>query len=70
QVVGEALGYPCRSINSVDEGRLAARSRHPGGVTTVRLDDSVHFVTNGIDLQVWRAMSTMNMSEVFSDSTN
>ena len=44
--------------------RLAARSRHPGGVQVVRCDGSVHFVQNGININTWRAMSTRAGGEV------
>lgn len=39
-------------------GWRAARSRHPGGVNVLLLDGSVHFVTNTIELSVWRALAT------------
>lgn len=64
QQQGEILDLPCRSINSPFEGRLASRSRHPGGVMTVRLDDSTHFVSDDIDVSVWRAFGSMNLGEV------
>jgi prepilin-type N-terminal cleavage/methylation domain-containing protein/prepilin-type processing-associated H-X9-DG protein len=44
----------------------AARSRHSGGVNASMCDGSVRFVNNGIWLQVWQAMGTMNGAEVIS----
>lgn len=44
----------------------AARSRHPGGVMSVFMDGSVHFMPNEIDLLTWRSFGTMNGGEVVS----
>ncbi len=40
-------------------GWRTARSAHPGGVNAVYADGSTHFIGDGIDLAVWRALSTM-----------
>lgn len=45
----------------------AARSKHPGGVNVVFGDGSLRFVSDSIDLTTWRAMGTMNGSEVVSE---
>ncbi|MBA2113787.1 DUF1559 family PulG-like putative transporter [Bremerella alba] len=45
---------------------LAARSWHPGGVQAAHCDGSVRFVSETIDLDVWRGMSTSSGSEVFA----
>lgn len=50
---GEAAGYT-----------LAGRSNHSGGVNTARCDASVDFVTNDIDLAVWRALGSRAGGEV------
>ena len=42
---------------------VTARSYHQGGVTTAYMDGSVHFVSNEIELEVWRAASTRRGSE-------
>lgn len=46
----------------------AARSNHPGGVNVSNADGSVIFVVDEIDINVWRAMSTMNGDEVYNQS--
>ena len=39
---------------------ITARSYHPGGVNTGRMDGSAEFITDSIDRSVWRALSTRN----------
>lgn len=38
---------------------LASRSRHPGGVVAVKCDVSTDFISNDVDLNVWRSQSTI-----------
>jgi len=45
---------------------VTSRSYHAGGVNTLLMDGSVHFVGNSIDLNVWRAFGTRAGSEVAS----
>jgi prepilin-type processing-associated H-X9-DG protein len=45
----------------------SARSRHPGGVNVIMADSSLHFVSDDIALTTWRALGTMNGSEVIGD---
>jgi prepilin-type N-terminal cleavage/methylation domain-containing protein/prepilin-type processing-associated H-X9-DG protein len=45
------------------EHHCAARSKHPGGVNASLCDGSVHFFSEMIDLQVWRALSTSQGAE-------
>jgi prepilin-type N-terminal cleavage/methylation domain-containing protein/prepilin-type processing-associated H-X9-DG protein len=47
-------------------GWRAARSRHAGGVNVTLGDGSVRFVTNGVDLATWRAVSTRDVGETTS----
>jgi prepilin-type N-terminal cleavage/methylation domain-containing protein len=42
---------------------LASRSRHPNGVVVVRCDVSTDFVSNDVDLNVWRSQSTIAGSD-------
>lgn len=48
----------------VARGFKAARSNHSGGVQTNRLDGSVSFHSNTIDINVWRALGTRSGGEV------
>ena len=43
---------------------VTARSYHPGGVNTLVMDGSVHFITNSISQATWRAVGTRNGGEV------
>ncbi len=45
-------------------GVFSASSHHPGGVNTLRMDGSVHFVKNGISLATWRGLSTRSGGEI------
>lgn len=42
---------------------VTSRSYHPGGVMTVYMDGSFHFVPQTIDLAVWQAVSTRDGGE-------
>jgi prepilin-type processing-associated H-X9-DG protein len=41
-------------------GRIAARSRHPGGVNVALCDGSVRFLPNDIPLLLWQNLSTID----------
>jgi prepilin-type processing-associated H-X9-DG protein len=41
-----------------------ARSRHPGGVNVGFADGSVHFTSETVDLDTWRALGSINGNEV------
>ncbi len=47
-----------------EQGVFKATSHHPGGVNAALMDGSVRFFTNGVDLRIWRAVSTRNGGEV------
>ncbi len=47
-----------------EQGIFKATSYHPGGVNAVLMDGSVQFFRNGVDVRVWRALSTRNGGEV------
>ena len=47
-----------------NKGLTSARSRHPGGVQVMFCDGHVGFVTDGIELAVWRAYATRAGEEV------
>jgi prepilin-type N-terminal cleavage/methylation domain-containing protein len=50
-------------------GRIAttAKSSHPAGVMMAKCDGSVSFVTDNVDLQLWRAVGTRADSEKLGD---
>ena len=41
-----------------------SRSRHSGGVNVALCDGSVHFIDEGIDVLIWRAMGTIDGGEI------
>ncbi len=56
------MNPPCTSARS-NFAHKAARSKHVGGVHVLYGDNHLSFVSDGIDLSVWRALGTMNGSE-------
>lgn len=59
---------PCLKSDSGWQGwhRNTARSAHTGGTNASLLDSSVRFVSDDVDLLVWRAASTFNGEEVLN----
>jgi prepilin-type N-terminal cleavage/methylation domain-containing protein len=53
--------------NDMTQQSLASRSRHPGGVQVASADGSCRFVSDGIYLGTWRALSTSQGGEVASE---
>ena len=49
------------------KGRMAARSRHTGGVQVLFCDGAVRFVPDGIALDAWRAVATRAGREIATD---
>lgn len=58
-------GHPLECTENRSNGQVwaAARSEHGGGVNVAFCDSSMRFITDGIDLEVWRAMSTRSGNE-------
>jgi prepilin-type processing-associated H-X9-DG protein len=55
---------PCINSDAYElNNSIASRSRHQGGVHVVMCDGSVHFVSDSVDLLVWRAMSSRGGGE-------
>jgi len=56
---------PClnQKPTAVRPSSRAARGRHPNGVQTARCDGSVTFVSDDIDINIWRALSTTQGEE-------
>jgi len=55
--------WDCMNITQ-QSGLLSARSHHVGGVNAAACDGSVRYVTDDIDLAVWRALSTRGGGEI------
>ncbi len=53
-----------KDLNRPTYAAVTARSYHSGGINTVRMDGSVHFVSNTISLDVWRSMGTASGDEI------
>jgi prepilin-type N-terminal cleavage/methylation domain-containing protein/prepilin-type processing-associated H-X9-DG protein len=53
-----------RSLNQPTYAAVTSRSYHTGGVNTGLCDGSVHFITQSIDLAVWRALGSRAGGEV------
>jgi prepilin-type N-terminal cleavage/methylation domain-containing protein/prepilin-type processing-associated H-X9-DG protein len=58
---------PCIGPTSSNPSNIAARSRHPNGVQVALCDGSVRFVSNAINLDTWRAISTNAGKEPATD---
>jgi prepilin-type N-terminal cleavage/methylation domain-containing protein len=65
--LGHPLNPPCIAPTTALPSTIAARSRHPGGVQTTLGDGSVRFVSNTINLDIWRAISTTYGKETIGD---
>jgi prepilin-type N-terminal cleavage/methylation domain-containing protein len=63
------LGLPCVAASATDgtPTLFASRSRHPGGVIVTLGDASTRFVSQTIDINTWRNLSTMQDGNVVSD---
>jgi prepilin-type processing-associated H-X9-DG protein len=57
----------CNNVGGVDDNRdaaiITARSYHPGGVNLLMGDGAVRFVSDNVELQVWRAIGTVRAQE-------
>jgi prepilin-type N-terminal cleavage/methylation domain-containing protein len=63
------LEYPsaCQVVGNSPQATAAARSYHRGGVVASRVDGSVTFVFEDIDLKVWQAAGTRAGEEIPRD---
>lgn len=63
------LDAPCDNTGGVDWANYhaAARSYHPGGVNVLFGDGHGTFVTNNVDLVVWRRLGAMNDGQPVSE---
>ncbi|SFI29777.1 DUF1559 domain-containing protein [Planctomicrobium piriforme] len=58
---------PCAQTNQFSYMQRAARSRHPGGVNSLRCDGSVGFNISSIDLNVWRNAGASQDGELLGE---
>lgn len=60
------MGLPCINSGSAAKAEqyLTARSHHPGGVNALMCGGSVHFFNDLINLETWRAMSSIDGGEI------
>ncbi|MDY0169194.1 MAG: DUF1559 domain-containing protein [Thermoguttaceae bacterium] len=58
---------PCEVSTTTWPTMFASRSRHPGGVTTGLCDGSVQFISENIDIDIWRALSTTRGKETIPE---
>ena len=54
-------------MGTCGNGIFAARSEHTGGIQTVLCDGSVRFISDNIDLTLWRGLSTRAGGEVLGE---
>lgn len=58
------LKLPCIRSGAIFQMTLASRSRHSGGVNILRCDASTQFMSENVNIVVYRAMSTKGGGEV------
>jgi prepilin-type N-terminal cleavage/methylation domain-containing protein/prepilin-type processing-associated H-X9-DG protein len=69
QAIPDCIGsvlFGSRQVQFSAYGWRTARSRHPGGVNLLLADGSVQFIDDGIDLTLWKAMSTAKGNETIT----
>ena len=52
---------------SHNSGLTSVRSRHTGGVTALLADGSVRFISDNVDLTIWRGVATRSAGEVLGE---
>ena len=57
-------GHSCKNGGGMQQSAWSAGSRHPGGVGVLRVDGSVGFSKDSVDLDVWRGLGTRNGGEI------
>ena len=62
----ESLGVPNEGQKLTDGGVFSASSNHKGGVNCLFMGGAVRFISDDIDLALWRALSTRSGGEVIS----
>ena len=62
-------GRDCLRNITLEEGHIASRSKHPGGVNVAMTDGSVRFIRESIQLPVWQALGTRQGGELIDSSS-
>ncbi len=55
--------HSCQNASEYDYGAVTASSRHGHGVNVLMVDGSARFVSDSVDVEVWRAIGSRNGSE-------
>ena len=58
---------PCAVSTAADPTLFSSRSRHTGGVHVVMVDGAARFISQNIDLGIWRAISTTKGRELATE---
>lgn len=58
-----------RDLTRPTYSAVTARSHHPAGINAVNMDGSVKFITDSIDLTIWRALGTASNGEIIDSSS-
>lgn len=61
------LNLPCTNSNYGGTDTASSRSRHPGGVSALFADGSVHFISDNVALNTWQALGSIAGSEIVGD---
>ncbi len=61
------INLPCDITTTSAPTMFASRSRHPGGVQVCLADGSARFISQNIQLELWRGLSTTRGKEVLGD---
>ncbi|QDT54255.1 Type II secretion system protein G precursor [Caulifigura coniformis] len=61
------MNLPCVATTTANPAMLAARSRHVGGVHVTLGDGSSRFISQNLDIGVWRSLSTSQGGEVVGE---
>ena len=65
----EEIQAPCQSLGT-DNSVISLRSYHPGGVHAARADGSANFVSDFVDVVVYRALGTRGLGECRHQAPN
>ncbi len=61
------LNLPATADSNVANETAASRSRHVGGVQVLLSDGAVRFISNNINLGIWRALGTIQGGEILGE---